>query len=135
MATPSIGIKLGHSLKKCAKILKGEGIRNSSKTLKNMADDYAIFIELSWNDEGSRVAQAELEQRKWNAPKLLPLTSDLQALRTHIKNVTSSAILALGVNNQDIVEYRGLETALLVSLILFNRRRAGEPALMKIGDF
>ena len=135
MATPSIGIKLGHSLKKCAKILKGEGIRNCSKTLKNMADDYTTLIELSWNDEISRVARTELEQRKWNAPKLLPLTSDLQVLRNHIKNVTASAVIALGVNNHDIVEYRNLATALLTSLILFNRRRAGEPALMKICDF
>ena len=103
MATPSIGIKLGHSLKKGAKILKWEGIRNRLKMLKNMADDYTTLIELSWNGEISRVARTELEQRKWNAPKLLPLTSDLQALRNHIKNGTESAIIALGVNNQDIV--------------------------------
>lgn len=135
MATPSIGIKLGHSLKKCAKLLKGEGIRNGLKSLKDQSDDFSTLIEMSWNDEISRVARTELEQRKWNKPKLLPLTSDLQSLRSHLKATISSSVIALGNKNNDVDAYRSLCSALLSSVILFNRRRSGEPAKMEIGNF
>jgi len=135
METPSIGIKLGHSLKKCAKILKAEGIRNGMKSLKDQADDFTTLIEMSWNDEISRIARTELEQRKWNKPKLLPLTSDLQLLGNHLKSVISSSIIALGNDNTKVEDFRNLCTAVLSSVILFNRRRSGEPAKMEVNSF
>ena len=133
--TPSIGIKLGHSLKKCCKILKGEGIRNGDKYLQRQADQFSELLTLSWNDEISRVARIELSQRKWNKPQLLPLTSDIQKLQKHLKEVAVSATHALKNEKNNLQEWRNLATSLLSTIILFNRRRAGEPALLTIEDF
>jgi len=135
MDTPSIGIKLGHFLKKCAKLIKAIGIRENIKSLKTQADDFTSLIEFSWNDEISRIARTELEQRKWNRPKLLPLTSDLQTLTSKLKLDINIAILELGDDSIKLEAFRNLETALLTSIILFNRRRASEPAKMKVDDY
>ena len=88
LACPSIGIKLGHSLKKCAKLLKGEAIIGGQASLKAQADDFTVLVEMKWNDEISRTEHTELRQRKWNKLALLPLTSDLQILRKHLNKVS-----------------------------------------------
>ena len=132
---PSIGIKLGHTLKKVAKILKGEAIMNGMHNIKGQADDFCSLLEIKWNDEIAKLARNELEQRKWNRPQLLPLTSDLQKLRVHLKQTAQTAISLLSTENSNINEWRNLATSTLTGLILFNRRRGGEPALMKIEDF
>ena len=135
LARPSIGIKLGHSLRKCSKILKGDGIKKGSKSLVNQADNFATLVDLNWNDKIARIARRELDQRKWNKPHLLPLTSDLQLLQKHLKMVIADSINGLASNNNDVKVYRNLSTAILATLILFNRRRGGEPALLTINDF
>ena len=132
---PSIGIKVGHSLKKCCKLLKGEGIVSGLQSLKLQADDFSSLMDIKWNDEIARVARTELDQRKWNKPQLLPLTSDLQILRSHLKQTSSTAVTALANDNNNTLEWRNLATSVLSTLILFNRRRAGEPALLTVDDF
>lgn len=132
---PSIGIKLGHSLVKTAKIKKGDAIIAEDNELKISCDDFCSLIEMKWNDEISRCSREELECRKWNQPQMLPLTSDLQILRKHLKETTNTAISALSSNNSDASAWRELSTAILVGLILFNRRRGGEPAALEINDF
>ena len=135
LACPSIGIKLGHSLKKCAKLLKCETIIGGQARLKAQADYFTALVEIKWNDEIGRTARTELRQRKWNKPALPPLTSDLKILRKHSKKVSDCAITALSVNNNDTIEWRNLATSILTNLILFNRRRAGEPALLTLDEF
>jgi len=65
----------------------------------------------------------------------LPLTSDLQTLASKLKLDINIAILELGDDSIKLEAFRNLETALLTSIILFNRRRAGEPAKMKVDDY
>ena len=135
LKAPSIGIKLGHTLKKLTKLMKGEAILNNQQSLKLQADDFCSLVQIKWNDEVARIARTELQQRKWNKPQLLPLTSDLQVLRKQLRKVTHDSITALSRNNSDIVGWRNLATSVLTNLILFNRRRAGEPSMLKIEDF
>ena len=55
-------------------------------------------------------------------------------LRAHLKKVSSHAIAMLA-EKISTVEWRNLATATLASIILFNRRRGGEPALLQIKDY
>ena len=64
METPSIGIKLGHSLNKCSMILKAKGIRQNNHSLKRQADEFFELVKLSWNDEISRAARTSIDRRK-----------------------------------------------------------------------
>ena len=127
---PSIGIKLGYSLKKAVKILKGEAIVSGEDLRKIQCDDFFFLIENRWSDAISKCARTELETRKWNNPQLLPLTEDLQKLRKHLKVVINVATNVLATDNGNVNEWRNLATAVLASIVLFNRRRSGEPSLL-----
>lgn len=48
VATPSMSLKLGHSLKKCVHILRGHALRRKDTELQTDADDF----ENSWNRSG-----------------------------------------------------------------------------------
>ena len=135
IATPSIGLKLGHSLKKISKILKGEALMKNDALLKEQADNFFDLVGIRWNDEISRCSRTELEKRKWNKPQLLPFTEDLKELHQHIKKTADDALIALATNNTDTDSWRDLSSATLVRLLLFNRRRAGEPAKITVSDF
>ena len=135
LSCPSISVKLGHSLRKCAKILKADGIVKGSKSLMNQVDNFATLLDLNWNDAITRIARRELEECKWNKPQLLPLASGLQVLQKHLKRTRSDSIIGLANNSDDVKGYRNLSTSILATLILFNRRHAGEQALLTINDF
>ena len=90
----------------------------------------------SKNDEISRIARCELDERKWNKPNLLPLASDLQVLQKHLKGTQLDSINRLANNNDDVKMYRHLCTLILTRLTLFNHRRGGEPpVLLTIKEF
>ena len=105
------------------------------KSLVHQADNFTTLLDLNWNDEISRIARRELDQHKWNKPHFLPFTSDLQVLQKHLKQTRSDSINGLAINCRDFKVYRNLCTSVLATLILFNRRRGGEPALLTIDDF
>ena len=81
------------------------------------------------------MASIELEQRKWNKPLILPLASDLRIFCRHLKSLERESVAALATNNCDISAWRDLATSTLVTIVLFNRRRGGEPEKIKIEDF
>lgn len=76
-----------------------------------------------------------MEQRKWNKPQILPLKSDLQKVRHHLKSASNEAIMSLSKDNANLDSWRQLATSTLVGLILFNRRRGGEPSKLTVEDF
>ena len=133
--TPSLGIKLGHSLKKMSKILKGEALMLNDHDLKQQADDFYTLVEMRWNDEISKCSRTELERRKWNKPQLLPFTDDMKVLHNHLKSISARSIQLLASDNGNTIAWRDLATATLSKLLLFNRRRAGEPAKLKVEEF
>ena len=120
---PSIGIKLGHSLRKCTIILKRVALTSGDRGLIRKVEQLGEFIRDNWNDEISRIARDELYQRKWNKPLRLPLTSELQVLSTHLKDCISKNVSELAENNQNMSAWRNLATSVLTTAILFNRRR------------
>ena len=135
MVRPSIRIKLGIFLKNVAMILKAKGIKEQDDQLEKQSNEFIELVEISWNDYIGRAARTSLEGRKWNKPKLLPLISDLQILGKHLKDVIATCVRALDEDNNDVNMYRDLQTSLLTTIILFNRRRSGEPAKMEVAKY
>jgi len=135
ITTPSIGIKLGHSLKKISKILKGEALVKNDVNLKMKADDFYELIDIKWNDEISKCARTELEKRKWNKVQMIPFTEDIKELHESVKKISNQSINLLAKDNSNLEAWRNLATSTLSRLLLFNRRRSGEPAKITISDF
>lgn len=134
IATPSLGIKLGQLLNKIAAIVASRAIQSSSATNnedRKRAKDFQYLVEKEWDDEIAKQSRTELETRKWNKPQLIPLTEDLIKLKKHILEVQEQSISDLKKNKGNTVAFRSLTTSTLASIIIFNRRRQGEPSKLK----
>lgn len=85
MPTPSLALKLGHSLKKCAKILAGKAIENMDESLEKKARAFHRLCEMNWTDEVSHHAIRTLHDRKRANPRILPLAEDIVTLAKYLK--------------------------------------------------
>jgi len=75
-SNPSIGLKLGHSLVKCARIKKGIAVRTRDVILGHDADSFLSLHKADWTDRVSSASLASLKRRRYHNPDILPLTSD-----------------------------------------------------------
>ena len=81
--TPSLALKIGHSLKKCGNIVKSVALQTGDEQLKKRAID---FLEVCHSDRSSEIstfALQTLHSRQFNKPKRIPLIKDLQKLNAH----------------------------------------------------
>lgn len=133
---PSLALKIGHSLKKCAKLVKAEAIFLDDRKAMKAADQFFELCDLEWNDAVSFTALQTLSERKRNKVNLLPLSSDVMKLHNFLKDEMSKQTQKLTTFSQDKdVSWRYLAEAILTQIICFNRRRQGEVSAMKIIDY
>lgn len=89
---------------------------------------------MEWTIRISSNALTSLHRRKLNATELLPITYDLVKLRKHIDKSILTSKLELE-NKRSHVTWTKLATLVLARIILFNKRRTGEAARMKMSDY
>lgn len=122
---PSLALKIGHALKKCAAILRGSAIRKENITLDRSLENFLYLLKAEWKGRISSNALSTLGRRKYNTAELLPLTGDLIKLNNYID--AEIKILMEGIAKYCSLKiwYR-LATFVLARIILFNKRRSGE---------
>eukprot|EP00057_Strongylocentrotus_purpuratus_P018193 XP_011672667.1 PREDICTED: uncharacterized protein LOC105442338 [Strongylocentrotus purpuratus] len=132
---PSYSIKVGHSLKKMALILVSKALMTESNDLEKKARDFLTLYEARWGIDVATHAHRSLYQGKRNAPKLIPLTSDVVILSNFIKEKSEECLHNIekqGINEELLTQLSKLS---LTHLTLFNRRRQGEVSKMKMTDY
>lgn len=133
---PSLALKLGHSLQKCAEILRGQEIIKGSGNETIQAN----FIELcqkQWAAEVSSKALRIITNKKLNT-ETLPLTEDLLKFNKYLMEK-----IQFYHNRQERSENLGichesyicLNELVLSYVTIFNRRRQGETSRLKIKDY
>ena len=93
-------------------------------TVKN-AEDFMQLYQDSWKYDVGSQALTQLNQAKWNAPQLLPLTQDVQTLHFHLSEKQQQLLNALKEETSSS-NWKDLAKVTLAQLIIFNRRREGE---------
>ena len=137
-STPSLALKLGHSLKKCATILQGKHLEDGDTEGASRAASYRQLVEMNWSDEVSRSALRTLTRNKMNKPRLLPLTEDIVKLSKHLKEeAAKQCVIIENASDSDNIQaaWKLLNEAALASIILFNRKRAGEVSKMSLSSY
>ena len=126
---PSAAIKGGYSIKRLAEIKRARAIRASSPKETTDAENFLKLYELEWAEQISSRASKKLDQRKFNKVERLPKSSDIMIVSRYLdreletwKEVAASPTAEA---------YSRLNTALLVRLILFNKRRPGEVEVLQ----
>ena len=81
---PSLALKLGHSLKRCAQVLKSSALRRKAEETIKRAKRFLDLYEADWTSKISSRSLASLESRKQNNLEYLPVAEDLSLLRQHL---------------------------------------------------
>lgn len=134
-ATPSLALKLGHSLGLCATICRAEAIKQEDRVMKSKAEEFEDLCKSEWNVEVSKGALQSLEEKRWNAPPAIPVTSDVTKVRQCVFQAIEEhkAILQEAQHPPDNT-YASLAQAVLADIVMFNRRRSGEVQRLKVED-
>ena len=140
MLLPSLALKVGHDLKKCAMILKCEALETADGLLVKKTEDFITLLEATWPDI-TAPAHRVMNEVKQNKAKLLPLTEDIMKLSAKLKETGHTCLdkLQQARASSFTSEHKGywnkLNEVALAYLILFNRRRSGEVSKMKVKNY
>ena len=134
--TPSLALKLGHTLKKASMIKLNESIMMAdAEVAQKEAQNFITLIENKWDEEISCHALRTLYQKKRNNPQLLPLTNDVVTLSTYLQAKTEEHVAQLKSMEDSNKPWTELSKIIMTYLIVFNRRRQGEISKMTMEDY
>ncbi|XP_029942327.1 uncharacterized protein LOC115384133 isoform X2 [Salarias fasciatus] len=134
--TPSLALKLGHSLKKIADILECEAqmAESDNEEFLNNLKKTRTLLDKKWDVCVSSGALQTLRESKWNTPQLLPFTEDVKTMHRHLEKCREEYQEHLK-NSPNKKNWTRLATVTLAEVILFNRRREGEVSKMPLSAF
>ncbi|KAM9443574.1 uncharacterized protein Hap1MRO34_024808 isoform 2-T2 [Clarias gariepinus] len=132
--TPSLAKKLGISLMKISKLTKAKALMNKDLDLAQKVTDFQDVHKERWCDLISATAARNLEEKKWNAPTLLPFTKDVQKLHAFLNKTQDEYFQQLSLEPSTKC-WSELAKTILTQIILFNRRREGEVSNMPLSAF
>lgn len=132
--TPSLALKLGHSLQKVSDILYCRALMAEDSTLIKSTQSFKTLYSTKWSELISHTALTTLNERKFNKPSTLPFTEDVQRLHRHLEKTTEQALKDLE-HHSSSKSYSELCKATMANVILFNRRRGGEISKMPMNGF
>lgn len=121
-ANPYLALKMGHLLKKCAKVTKSEALMNRDTEQGTRADAFLTRCEDDWTDEISSSALQTLVVNKMNKGQLLPLSEDIMALQSYFRS-TSDTLTEKLENSFSKSDWELLNQVTLAQIVMFNRRR------------
>lgn len=134
--TPSLALKLGHSLNKIADILQCEAQMAESDNeefLKNLERSRGLY-QKKWDVCVSSRALQTLKEATWNTPQLLPFTEDVKNMHIYLEKCRGEYQRELQ-RDPSKKNWAKLANLTLCEVILFNRRREGEVSKMPLSAF
>ncbi|XP_057692100.1 uncharacterized protein LOC130915906 isoform X1 [Corythoichthys intestinalis] len=133
-STPSLALKLGHSLKKIGDIILCRAIAAEDEHLTKATERFIRLCSKEWAGYVSHTALATLRKSRFNQPSIIPFTEDVQKLHKYLEENSAIAIHNLK-KHESPQAYGELARLTLSQIILFNRRRAGEVSKMSLESF
>ena len=130
---PSLALKLGHSLVKCASYLKSEGLKESNEGKIKTADAFLTLYESEWAENVSSHAHTCLSEKKYNKQLIFPLVEDVKKLNNFLIQHAHELRKEVELGQSNV--YPELAQVCLAQVILFNRRRSGEAERMTVAAY
>ncbi|KAI7811180.1 hypothetical protein IRJ41_011403 [Triplophysa rosa] len=132
--TPSLALKLGHSLNNIGDIILCRAIAAEDDDMTRAAERFKRLCSSEWAECVSNAALAALSKSKFNKPSTLPFTQDVQLLNRYLEEKSADAFDSLK-NHESTQTYEELAKLTLARVIIFNRRRVGEVSKMTVECF
>ncbi|XP_063343175.1 uncharacterized protein LOC134636870 [Pelmatolapia mariae] len=132
--TPSLALKLGHTLHKMSDIIHCRALMTEDEALIKSTDAFKKLYVSKWSEMVSHRALNTLSEAKFNKPSTLPFTEDVRILHHYLQKSAESAFCSLE-NEATAQNYAQLAQVTLSQIIVFNRRRSGEVSKMRLKSF
>ncbi|KAA8579044.1 hypothetical protein FQN60_010568 [Etheostoma spectabile] len=132
--TPSLALKLGHTLQKIADIIHCRALMAEDEELIRNTDTFKQLYASTWSELVPHRALNTPQDAKYNKPSTLPFTKDVQILHQYLKKAAESAFCSLK-EEATTQNYGRLAQLTLAQIIVFNRRRTGEISQMSLRSF
>lgn len=87
---PSLSLKIGHSLTKCAQILRAQALIEGNDEKISVTDRFLQLYQDEWEYRVSSYALSALHGAKFNKPMFVPLAEDVIVLNKYLKQNASS---------------------------------------------
>ncbi|XP_034056095.1 uncharacterized protein LOC117535690 isoform X1 [Gymnodraco acuticeps] len=133
-STPSLALKLGHTLLKINDIIHCRALMAEDDELIKSTKMFEKLYTSKSSEFVSHGALNTLSGAKYNKPSTLPFTEDVQILHRHLDKSAESAICNLK-EEATPQNYAELAKVALAQVIVFNRRRTGEVSKMHLKHF
>jgi len=128
--TPSLALKLGHTLKACTKTAISSAMQTHRDDRVKTFANFIRLCDLEWSEKISSHALRSLSRCKFNKPSILPLAEDVNKLQMFLKTAASQFQDSLMEDNRHA--WTELCKVTLTQVILLNRRRGGEAERMLV---
>ena len=124
---PSLALKLGHALKRCAVLKQGMGLSKQDPSLIKSAKEFMTLFGIHWTNSISSTALRSLGDNKFTKTTQLPLTEDLLKLKRYLADDTTLMIRKLDAG-AELEDWRQLAENTVVRILVFNKKRCNEAA-------
>lgn len=131
---PPVAISLGTLLKQLCKRCITVMIKRRDKEKRKLAEQFLNLLIEDYSSSIARTAVETLHQKKRYSKKLLPSRDDIKKLETYLSDTLKTASDSLK-QRFSLNTWKTLAQCCLLSIQLFNRRRAGEIERALIEDF
>ena len=124
---PFLALKLGHSIKQCAQVLKSSALRKKVEAEIRKCQNFIDLFEAERTTKISSRSFASLWSKKQNKVEILLLAGDLMLLKNHEKKMADlSKILNKGGETQTAAgHWSSLAKTTLARIIIFNKEDQG----------
>lgn len=131
---PSLALKLGHSLSKCATLLQNQAIRARNDLVAKEIKYFQKLMRSEWEYKISHHSLSTLKERKMDAVQVLPLAEDMRKLRKFVEEgiTENSRQLKLSPTSKN---WTALARLLLARVVMLNKRRSGEASKLLLNSY
>ena len=133
---PFLALKLGHSIKRCAQVVKCSALWRKDEIGIKKAKRFIDLFESEWTAKISSQSLSSLGSKKQNWVYYLPFAEDLTRLKDHLDSKMESLSSTLTAEDSvNVEQWANLAKATLACIILFNKRKSGKSATLQITQF
>lgn len=132
---PAIVMMMGSLISKCCNLKKGMAARrNDGEEMSKEVNRFLVLYDAYWSDCMSCPASASQKDNTYNRADELPTTDDLVKLKEYTEKQLNelSEILAAEPSYK---YWRALSELVLTRLLVFNKRRASQPAKLLLSQY
>ena len=133
---PFLALKLGHSIKRCAQVVKCSALWRKDEIGIKKAKWFIDLFESEWTAKISSQSLSSLGSKKQNWVYYLSFAEDLTRLKDHLDSKMESLSSTLTAEDSvNVEQWANLAKATLACIILFNKRKSGKTATLQITQF